>query len=124
MEAHEIETVRQLLAANGWSHRVESASQFEILVKNSDYAIVALADEVIVGFARAISDHLSNGYLSMLVVNPGYRRMGIGRSLVENLLQQDSGITWVLRASRDGAKEFFSKLGFTPSADAMELKRQ
>ena len=121
---HEIETVRQLLLANGWSHRVESASKFETLVKNSDHAIVAVADDIIVGFTRAISDHLSNGYVSMLLVLPSHRRMGIGRSLMENLLGQSSSITWVLRASRDGAKKLFSSLGFTPSVDAMELKRQ
>ena len=122
--AHEIETVRQMLLANGWSHRVESASKFETLVKNSDHAIVAVADDIIVGFARAISDHLSNGYVSMLLVLPSHRRMGIGRSLMKYLLGQSSGITWVLRASRDGAKELFSSLGFTHSVDAMELKRQ
>ena len=122
--AHEIETVRQMLLANGWSHRVESASRFATLVQNSDHAIVAVADDIIVGFARAISDHLSNGYVSMLLVLPSHRRMGIGRSLMKYLLGQSSGITWVLRASRDGAKELFSSLGFTHSVDAMELKRQ
>lgn len=123
IHAHEIETVRQLLSVNGWAHRVESASWFETLIKNSDLAIVALADDTIVGFARAISDQLSNGYVSMVVVAPGYRRLGIGRSLMENLLDQRRGMTWVLRAGRDGAKEFFSSLAFTPSTDAMELRR-
>jgi ribosomal protein S18 acetylase RimI-like enzyme len=124
IDEHEVEAVRQLLLINGWSHRVGSASQFRTLIKNSDYAVVALADGVIAGFARAITDHLSNGYVSMLLVLPSHRRMGIGRSLMKNLLERSSGITWVLRASRDGAKEFFSSLGFTPSVDAMELKRQ
>jgi ribosomal protein S18 acetylase RimI-like enzyme len=123
MQAHETETVWQLLAANGWGHRVESASQLEVLIKNSDHAIVALADDVIVGFARALCDWQSNGYISMLVVNADYRRLGIGRSLMENLLEHGKGVTWVLRASRAGAKEFFSSLGFAPSRDAMELKR-
>jgi ribosomal protein S18 acetylase RimI-like enzyme len=114
VEEHEMEAVRQLLLANGWGHRVG----------NSDYAIVALADDVIVGFARALCDRQSNGYVSMLVVSSKYRRLGIGRSLMENLLEHGEGITWVLRASRAGAKEFFSSLGFASSTDAMELKRQ
>jgi ribosomal protein S18 acetylase RimI-like enzyme len=123
VHAHEIEAVRQLLSDNGWAHRVESAPWFETLIKNSDLAIVALANGAIVGFARAISDQLSNGYVSMVVVAPGYRRQGIGRALMEKLLDQGRGMTWVLRAGRDGAKEFFSSLAFTPSADAMELRR-
>ncbi|WP_431094932.1 GNAT family N-acetyltransferase [Polaromonas aquatica] len=76
VHAHEIEAVRQLLSDNGWAHRVESAPWFETLIKNSDLAIVALANGAIVGFARAISDQLSNGYVSMVVVAPGYRRQG------------------------------------------------
>jgi ribosomal protein S18 acetylase RimI-like enzyme len=123
IDVHEVETVRQLLLTNGWSRRVGSESQFGTLIRNSDYAVVALADGAIVGFARAITDHLSNGYVSMLLVSPSHRRMGIGRLLMENLLERSKGITWVLRASREGAKDFFSSLGFTPSVDAMELKR-
>ena len=121
---HEIETVRQLLLANGWSHRVESASKFETLVQNSDHAVVAVADDIIMEFACTISDHLSNGYVSVLPVLSSYRRLGISRFLKENLLGQSSSITRVLRASRDGAKELFSSPGFTPPVDAMELKRQ
>jgi ribosomal protein S18 acetylase RimI-like enzyme len=124
IDMNEVETVRQLLLLNGWSHRVGTASEFETLIQNSDCAVVALANGVIVGFARAITDHLSNGYVSMLLVLPSHRRMGVGRSLMKNLLERSSGITWVLRASREGAKEFFSSLGFMPSADAMELRRQ
>jgi ribosomal protein S18 acetylase RimI-like enzyme len=124
VEEHEMEAVRQLLLANGWGHRVGNAPQFQTLIRNSDYAIVALADDVIVGFARALCDRQSNGYVSMLVVSSKYRRLGIGRSLMENLLEHGEGITWVLRASRAGAKEFFSSLGFASSTDAMELKRQ
>ncbi len=124
VNAQEIETVRQLLSDNGWAHRVADSVSFESLINNSDSCVVALKIGTIVGLARGITDHMSNGYISMVVVAPKCQHQGIGRQLVEALTTQNRGITWVLRASRDGAKEFFARLGFAPSTDAMELKRQ
>jgi ribosomal protein S18 acetylase RimI-like enzyme len=119
----EIEAMRQLLASNGWAHRVADSASFELLINTSDCCIVALKNNAIVGFARGITDHLSNGYISMVVVASECRRQGIGRKLVATLTTENHDITWVLRASRDGAKEFFAHLGFMPATDAIELRR-
>jgi ribosomal protein S18 acetylase RimI-like enzyme len=124
ISAQEIEAVRQLLVNNGWAHRVADSASFELLINNSDCCIVALKNDVVVGFARGITDHLSNGYISMVVVASECRRQGIGRKLVATLTTENRDITWVLRASRDGAKEFFAHLGFMPSTDVMELRRR
>jgi len=93
------------------------------LVQRSQRTAVCIEDSRVVGFARAITDELSNGYLSMVVVNSGLRWRCIGRKLVEHITRDRPDITWVLRAGRDGAVEFFSALGFQPSVVAMERCR-
>lgn len=113
-----------LLAANGWSHRIESQDDLARLTEASQTVMVAVAGEQIIGFARAITDGLSNGYLSMVVVSPDHRGQGTGRRLVEAVMGTNEGITWVLRASRSQAPQFFARLGFEPSQDAMERKRR
>lgn len=120
----DVEAIHRLLASNGWAHRIPDARYLGQLISASHPALIAVADGEVVGFARAISDGLSNGYLSMVVVAEPFRRKGIGQALVRHIVGSDTGITWVLRAARPGATEFFSKLGFRTSPAAMERSRE
>ncbi|MCI5070494.1 GNAT family N-acetyltransferase [Acidovorax sp.] len=124
IESTELGAVYELLAANGWQHRIASYEHFTELVAGSQIANVAKIEDCVVGFVRGITDGLSNGYLSMVVVAPDYRGRGIGRQLVEHAISTDQRVTWVLRAGREGASEFFSKLGFEFSSIAMERRRR
>jgi len=120
----EVESVRVFLGENGWSHRIGSTENFAQLIANSQRTALALKDAKIIGFARGITDGLSNGYLSMVVVSGQHRREGVGQALVEHVMGQNADITWVLRAGREGASTFFSSLGFEPSNIAMERPRR
>lgn len=93
----EAESVRLFLEQNGWAHRLGSTEHFAQLIASSQRTALAVKDAQIVGFARGITDSLSNGYLSMVVVSGQHRR--------------------------EGASEFFSRLGFEPSSIAMERPR-
>ena len=119
----DFDAVHRLLTCNGWAHRVGNVEEFGRLILASQRALVAVADDQVVGFARAITDGISNGYLSMVVVAESHRRRGIGQALVERLVGSEPNITWVLRAGREGAAGFFAKLGFIASATAMERLR-
>jgi ribosomal protein S18 acetylase RimI-like enzyme len=119
----EVESVRLFLGQNGWTHRTGSAEHFAQLIANSQRNAVAMKASQIIGFARGITDGLSNGYLSMVVVCGQHRREGVGRALVEHVMGENTDITWVLRAGREGASNFFSSLGFETSTIAMERPR-
>ncbi|KWR91964.1 GNAT family N-acetyltransferase [Cupriavidus sp. IDO] len=119
----DIEAARQLLMANGWENRVGNAERFARLVANSQRVVVAVDKGEIVGFARALCDDVSDGFLSMVAVATSHRRRGIGRALVRHIMGTDPDITWVLRAARSSEAAFFGQLGFTPSMVAMERRR-
>lgn len=122
-ESRDLDELRRLLAANGWETRVADLERFRKMIENASRTVVAVENEEIVGFARALCDEVSNGYIGTVVVAESKRGQGIGREMVDHLMGDDPNITWVLRAGR-GSEEFWTKMGFSASAIAMERTRQ
>ncbi len=121
----EYDAAQRLLADNGWFHCVGDEAHFRMLCDNSPQVLVAVNDRQVIGFVRALTDRLSNGYISMLVVHPHFRRRGIDKALIQAVMSYGSPtVTWTLRTGREGATEFFSAIGFSKSSEVMELKRQ
>ena len=123
VEPTDYEAVRQFLAEAGWQQRVSDAERFRQMMEKTNRAVAAWDGALVVGFARALCDGASNGYISMVAVAADRRGQGIGRKLIEYLTGDDPRITWVLRAGR-GSEGFWEKMGFKASEVAMERVRQ
>lgn len=116
------EPVRQFLSDVGWQQRVADPENFRKLMQHTSRTVVACEGTRVVGFARALCDEVSNGYISMVAVAADKRGQGLGRELVRRLMGDDEGITWVLRAGR-GSSGFWEKIEFERSGTAMERVR-
>ena len=120
----EFESARALLAACGWTSKIEDPDLFAASLRASQIALVAEDAGEVVGFLRAITDGTFNGYISMVAVAQGYRGTGLGKALVNAALGTNPSITWVLRADREGVQGFYTSLGFERSTVAMERRRR
>jgi ribosomal protein S18 acetylase RimI-like enzyme len=91
-------------------NRITDLEQLRKRIENNDNILVAIHDEVIIGFiAFRPKDHLS-----LLFVNKNFAGQGIGREL---FLQCIHGITEVNLNSIDRAVGFYQKLGFKECGD-------
>ena len=74
-----------------------------------------------VGFARAVSDGVALAYLADVYVLPEHRGQGLGRALVDAMIEQGpgQGFRWMLHTT--DAQGLYRLFGFTtPSANYME----
>jgi N-acetylglutamate synthase-like GNAT family acetyltransferase len=58
----------------------------KVAVDRSEPVISAWDEETLIGFARATSDGVYRATIFDVVVDPDYRRLGLGRKLVETIL--------------------------------------
>jgi ribosomal protein S18 acetylase RimI-like enzyme len=92
-------------------------------VSGARWVVHAYDGARLIGFCRAISDGVSNAYISSVMVAPEYRRHGIGREMLARLLAGKEHIKFVLHARQD-AVAFYSAVGFAAAADMMMRDRE
>ncbi|HSM01268.1 MAG TPA: GNAT family N-acetyltransferase [Acidimicrobiia bacterium] len=123
VRSEDIAAVSALLTAEGWGARA-GPDRLAEAVDAATRAVVAEEDGEVVGFGRCVTDDVSNGYLSMVIVAPGHRGRGIGRAIVDTLTGTDPRISWVLRAGHPGSDGFWEAMGFRRSEIAYERERR
>jgi GNAT superfamily N-acetyltransferase len=92
--------------------------QIEKAIENSIYCISAEVDGEIVGMGRLVGDGARIFYIQDVFIKPEYQGRGIGKSIVENLLEyiksnsmKDCYVAIGLMSAK-GKEEFYQKLGF------------
>ncbi len=85
---------------------------------NSFATSIACAGSRIIGTARALSDGVCNAYIVDVWTYTPYRRQGIARRMIQDLLDQLPGQHVYLFT--DDIPDFYNKIGFTPRGIGME----
>jgi GNAT superfamily N-acetyltransferase len=95
------------------------------MLKNAGVIVTArLADGLLVGVSRAITDFHYCTYLSDLAVDRAYQGKGIGRNLIERTHEAAGLTTMLLLLSAPAAESYYPHIGMTPHRSAWYLPRQ
>ena len=93
--------------------------QLRVSFENSYAACVAYSAGRIIGTARVLSDGVCNAYMVDVWTLSAFRRQGIGRAMINGLLEKLAGQHVYLFT--DDAVEFYHKLGFREQGIGLSL---
>lgn len=99
-----------LFAAVGFQ-RSDDPDHLRAMVAGARWVVSAWDGPLLVGFARAISDGVSNAYVSTVAVLPSHQRQGVGRAMMTRLLADKPTVKWVVHTS-DAGEALYRELGF------------
>jgi len=108
--------IRDYLKLVGMGYHKPESHQRAFL--NSHSVVFIFDREELVGFGRAISDGEYQAAVYDVVVIPEYQKQGIGRLIVDRILQRISNCNIMLYANL-GREEFYAKMGFRLMKTAM-----
>ncbi len=115
--------LKRLLKQTDWgANRSEAALQ--IMLRGTARQVGAWQGEQLVGYARALTDGCFRAFIEDVVVDESLRGQGIGRALIENLLNSLQDIEEIRLACSDENVAFYEKLGFKrPKDNTLYIRR-
>lgn len=93
-------------------------TQLKRSFENSYSTCIAYSEDRIIGTARVLSDGVCNAYVVDVWTLSAYRRQGIARAMIDQLLDELQGQHVYLFT--DDSVDFYKKLGFTERPVGME----
>ena len=118
--AVDLDVVHRFLAASYWSPGIPKDTVARGIAHSLPFSVF-LGDRQ-VGFARAVTDRATFGYLADVFVAEDHRGLGLGAWLVETVLGHPElqGLRRWLLATHD-AHALYRRFGFTAVADVSRL---
>ncbi len=92
--------------------KASMAGKLAKAIENSEcYAL--FEEEVLIGFARVVTDMVTMGYLCDFVIDETYRGKGYGRLLMEYIRSDETVSGYKIIVQESGYKEVLKKFGFS-----------
>ena len=84
---------------------------YKTAFENSHTTVFAFDQNRLVGFGRALSDGVYQAAIYDVAVHPEYQRKGLGKMIVENIINRLPGCSIILFSS-PGKEDFYRKFNF------------
>jgi ribosomal protein S18 acetylase RimI-like enzyme len=99
----------------------KSPRDLEVTFKNSRYKMFVRDSGKLVGAGRALADGVDCSYICDIAFLPEYQGMGLGKQMVEKLIELSKGHRKIILYAAPGKEGFYKKLGFFKMKTAMAI---
>ncbi len=98
----------------GWSNYTQKPDMLAAAYQHSLWYCAAMDGDKLAGILRVVGDGHSIVYVQDLLVRPAYQRQGIGRKLLQLLLEQYGNVYQMVLLTEETVKNcaFYESLGF------------
>lgn len=99
----------------------KNPTELKVVFSNSRYKCFVLNDNAIVAAGRALADGADCSYLCDVAVHPDYQGAGLGKAIIQKLVEFSSDHKKIILYANLGKEAFYKKLGFSPMNTAMAI---
>ena len=100
---------------------VKPPDRLAVVFGNSMFVRFVYAGDRLIGAGRALADGIDCAYIADVAVHPDHQGRGLGRAIIERLVDAAAGHKKVLLYANPGTEAFYLGLGFLPMATAMAI---
>ncbi|MGH8913965.1 MAG: GNAT family N-acetyltransferase [Acidimicrobiia bacterium] len=99
------------------------AADLATVFPNSMFKCFVYDRDRLIGAGRALADGLDCSYLADVAVHPGHQGHGLGKAIIEKLVELSGGHKKIILYANPGTEGFYAKLGFLRMNTAMAIWR-
>ena len=99
----------------------KSPSHLELVFSSSLFKFIVMDSGKLIGAGRALADGADCSYICDVVIHPEYQGEGIGKQLVNKLIEASSGHSKIIMYANPGKEGFYLNLGFKFMTTAMAI---
>ncbi len=120
----DLEVVWKFLSTEAYWGRWRTRSDVEAAIRGSWRVVGAYSGGTQVGFARAVSDGVTNAYLADVFVVDSARGTGLGKEIVREIVDNGpgAGLRWMLHTA--DAHGLYRQFGFGEHTKGWFLERE
>lgn len=113
------EDLVELYSAVGWSTYAQDPEVLEAAIEGSSLVVTARYGDDLLGLARVVSDGATIVYLQDVLVRPELQREGVGRALVQAVLEPYAHCRQKVLLTDDEPRQraFYESLGYAEIRD-------
>ena len=78
-------------------------------------------NEKLIGVGRSVADGYDVSYICDVAIHPDYQGFGIGKAIVNKLVEFSDGYNKIILFASKGKEPFYAKLGFDKMNTAMAI---